>query len=833
VDDAFAVLSHCPAPCVSHFLAESEVRELAAQSRDERLARRVQKRVQAHPVEAMKENEVNACVPRNIASMPARVAQSGDMLPPVDLVAKYKSCFAILRLTYSDFDAHSNSKRVEIFANAVHLGEGKYLLPRHMFRIQGRYFLDSECELTLLVYRSNGVNAAVVPHALRFERSKLHPLARDGTIADVVVFDAGMSCAVIPSMAKHFVRERDLEYLVRDQHVVIVAGEVAGGVLTPTTASSMAEANTETIAYYNSEQTQIVQQAFCGMRYRVPSQTGWCGAPVFHCNKYVNAKILGVHIYGDATKTNCGAVIVTREMFSEFVSSLPDMQLPVSTSSVDTTCFTQCAAHHLTYLGDVTAAEAPFVSSRTKLVPTPFCDEPILTEHSQKTPSMRRYEFDPLVTGFMGYGGDYVAPCAQQHRDFSLSYIRAVVPDSPASVLSPLQAINDDSLTNMNLHSSAGYPHCIHGKNKTHFIKRVDDSFQFADDTFERFERSYLSDNCEVLWVTAYKDELLKPNKLVRLLSVPPFEFTILCKQYFGAYVKNFFANWKRIGHCAGVDFESEDWNVLFQQLLKVSIFGFDSDCKFWDKLLPAFVMFDCASHIEDWYRANDPDWTPEHRVIRLKLVRSMIFGVTFLRSHLVQSWRGMFSGFWLTLLLNILANMYMKGVWFSVAAPLTIRDIAFVDGCFRSFFMGDDDINSVRPDLLPIFNRITKALFYRDTFGMVVTTVDKGVDMTAHDEVTALSFCKRTTYYEDGRYLPRLEMSSICGMLRYVRVTKHHTEEEQFAENAHTALRFLYFHGPEVYARFHEFLSKSGLVLPSYSYFHNLFCSGLFLFSF
>lgn len=695
------------------------------------------------------------------------------------------------------------------YLNGLVLKGKQILVPRHFVYhcIDGapRYIFEDKSRVYSASVHHNGVS-------FRIQLSEANIMFvnnSDGTLADAVVLN--FDCAAMQSfrdITMHFLRESELNKIRLTMEGVLI-GKRDAEVLNATPL----EVNlvTESTPYSDLECSYVFNVAL-GFRYSVDSNYGDCGSALV-VTMPDRVAIAGIHVAGSSKRYSGMSTLIVREM-------LPiDARTTVRyDSDVEFKLQSAHSEHGLNL--KVTKFDDPqFVSRKTEYVKSP-----VYGLLDTKHPSEKRGNPDPLLVSVCLYGSDDVTP----HFDHTPEIIDAVAKDFPvqeARLLNMYEAVGKwQNLDGINIHTSAGYPWTGQKLNKAHLLNLDSLGNYTYDPDFEKYMLDYIEkfkkDPVMPLWTVSMKDELLKPGKLCRTFEIPPLEFTILSRMYFGAWISSCMS----VTHnfmCMCINPESMDTTVMINDLKAQSHLFLNYDFANSEKVLPTKLFYDACKAVNVWYKNNDPNWKEEDDVVRLNIIECVCSGPMIVGGLLFFVYHGMKSGWALTLIFNTLIYyLLLVYAWYELA-PLSYRSYYHFVRLVCTRHVGDDSIAAVSAEC-PWFNMCAIRDFYR-TLGITITSADKSTDLKPFVSLSECEFLKRTFRSEGKIWKPMLASLSITSMVSYVR--KGEVElESQYLCNVLTALQYAYFHGLEYYTALLKILQPSiGIVLPSYGYFDHL----------
>lgn len=374
--------------------------------------------------------------------------------------------------------------------------------------------------------------------------------------------------------------------------------------------------------------------------------------------------------------------------------------------------------------------------------------------------------------------------------------------------------------------TSSGYPFCldIKLKGKKDFFGS-DGPYEFTSvkcvalisSVEEKIKVLSKGGRLNVMFADYLKDERRKKEKVLacktRLISASPLDFLILCRMYFGDFVRFIMAN--RISNsCAiGVNPYSFEWEVLAQHMMSVGTTQIFGDFAGYDGSLCQTLEYKTLDVIENFYSNS----APEERQIRMGLFEDIINSrhVTVGPKHDVSTlyeWFGSNpSGNFLTTTLNSVCNV--------IATKYTIINIFAKDAGFthlnvpdsfvtqlvsqfadniRIITFGDDNGISVSDEFSKLVTQNSMTDAFSD-IGFVYTDEAKTGKVLDHRVLQQCSFLKRGFVFDDclKRHLAPLELGVILEMPYW---TKTSAPDGSVQSTAETALMELSLHGENVF---------------------------------
>lgn len=701
------------------------------------------------------------------------------------------------------------------YLNGIAIKGKQILVPRHFIYhcIDGapRYIYEDKSRVYTVAVHHGGVSFRV-----QLSESNIAFVKNsDGSLADAVILN--LNCAAMQSfrdISGHFLRESDLKKIrMTMEGVLIGKRESEELTATPLDLNLITEATP-----YSDQDSSYVFNVALGFNYTVKSNYGDCGSALI-ISLPDRFAIAGIHVAGSSKKYSGMSNLLFREM-------LPLEERTIVRYDTDVEFKLQSARSELGLNLKVTKFDDPqFVSRKTEYVKSP-----VFGLLDTKHPSVKKGKPDPLVISACLYGSDDITPS----YEFTNEIIESVARDFPvqeARLLDMYEALGKwQNMDGINIHTSAGYPWTGKKLNKSNLLNLDVLGNYTYDPEFEKYMATYIDkfkkDPVYPLWTVSMKDELLKPGKLCRTFEIPPLEFTILSRMYFGAWISSCMS----VTHnfmCMCINPESADTTVMINDLKAQSHLFLNYDFANSEKVLPTKFFYDACKAVNLWYRNNDPNWKEEDDIVRLNIVECVCSGPMIVGNLLFFVFHGMKSGWALTLIFNTLIYyLLLVHAWYNLA-PLPFRSYYHFSRLVTTRHVGDDGIATVSIEC-PWFNMCSIRDYYK-TLGITITSADKTNDLKPYVSLKECEFLKRTFRAEGRIWKPMLASLSITSMVSYVRRGSVELES-QYLCNVLTALQYAYFHGHAYYEALVKILQPSiGVVLPSYGYFDHLWCNEIY----
>lgn len=326
-----------------------------------------------------------------------------------------------------------------------------------------------------------------------------------------------------------------------------------------------------------------------------------------------------------------------------------------------------------------------------------------------------------------------------------------------------------------------------------------------------------------VVYADYLKDERRPIEKVVagktRLISASPLDYLIICRMYFGDFVRSAMSGRINNGMAIGMNPYSSEWSYLVEHLQSVGdncIFG---DYSAYDGSLPVAFMYKALDIIEDFYASAKCN--PQDSVVRAALFEDIVNS-----RHLcvkdgkgfIYEWNGSNpSGNFLTTLLNSICDLMLIRYAACKIAVESKKYSGYLSAStdfshhVRCIVFGDDNGISVSNEWATFLDQIS---FTREMKEIGMTYTDESKLSTndfTHRSITECSFLKRAFKYDpkSRRWDAPLEKSTIEEMCNW---TKRSSSDKDLFSTVDMALKEAAFHGEDYYNDFASRLRNATL---------------------
>lgn len=687
---------------------------------------------------------------------------------------------------------------------------------------------------------------------------------------DVVLYEMDACLPIYKDISKHFITNAGLENAIEFPALMATVDRtmipIVYRIETKVKRNDLAffySANTEKetnfwnnpnargeICENQNQDSDFVIAEATAWSYKTDTFPGMCGSAVVMLDKYAARKIVGIHSAGGSTGDGL-AQIVTEEMINQGLRVLGFNLQPaypkVDIHNTDLGCIQ--AQGNFTKLG--TIFKHPRISEKTRIVPSITHGKiyPLRTSsailNSMDPRAFRIGDTTPIRKGIEKYGNpapiidneilDRVIECVSD----IMKPLRGGVGCRVLNQFEALNGIKDDEyVARMDMLTSSGYPwNLMKGaKGKYPFIQRIPNSFDYEivsdelqEKVLERMALARKGIRVPSLWIDTQKDERRDFIKVfegkTRVFTIPPLDFTIVCRQLFGAFNSAFYKNRLSYFSAVGIDPASIEWSVLLNKMETNSTIGFGGDFSGWDgNLSPQFMMGVCEI-INNWY-----DDEEENKTARRVLFDEMIHTPQCAGNEVYFTHIGNPSGNPLTVIINTIVHKMDFLYAYFKRVPSDLNSLKKFAENIVLFIYGDDGICSIKKSMLPYFN--PQILFEEMKLLNLDYTNSKKDGPACIEPVRNLTFLKRGFREDDcGRIHAIMDIQTITELTNWTRECADLTIEQASIDNLNDSLSFMYSYGKDMFEK-HRNKIKEKLPLQfhqelnDYAYYHKNFLS-------
>lgn len=567
--------------------------------------------------------------------------------------------------------------------------------------------------------------------------------------------------------------------------------------------------------------------------YRVNTQAGQCGLPLFGLLQDKRVKVIGIHSLGVPRGGLGMSVPLTKELFDSFVMVMPDLEQQAVFQS-DVSPRTQIPSG-LVVLG---RKDKPiFQPIKSGFQRSPLFgmfgeveeDQSVLSFEDSR---LRGNGTRPGIYGIASYIYDtkYFEPdllneCAQDVGKFLRSFPDA---DLYGRILTDSEMINGTNLPHLghfDLSTSPGFPwkDMRKAKGKYDYFQLEGSDIVWADTPVARqlkeavqYREQEAEKGCRVesYWVDNLKDEILPLAKVreskTRVFVNGPLDHTLLCRKYMGGFLGHMMRNRVENFTGPGIVESGPDWDLLYRRLSEKGNNIIDGDHKTWDKHLPAQLMWMVKDVMDIFYGSESS--------VRDILLHEIIWTVCMFGDAVYMKRAGNVSGCYGTtsIINNVSHLILLTYMWKKAMINSGNLDKQSWSAMTHELYMnvfGDDHILAVSDKMAPFFNmQILEKMFAE--YNMVYTTSRKGEILSGFSSLSTCTYLKRTFGHFENRVIGLRTVPEIMAIMNWCR--KGNLKELLQMSSTMVCLE-LWKHGRETYD---EQVGRLDLALRSKEFF-------------
>lgn len=296
--------------------------------------------------------------------------------------------------------------------------------------------------------------------------------------------------------------------------------------------------------------------------------------------------------------------------------------------------------------------------------------------------------------------------------------------------------------------------------------------------------------------VMCLKDELRDKDRVrkgkTRLFCVSSLVQVIVMKMYIGPVISYIKDHLLATTSSVGINPHCREWKDLYNLITKFDNYMAEDKERFDLGVLNIFAKV-VGHYYCEWYKAMEGDemWNILQGIGSMLTAPIMVIG-----SHMYMWPNGVPSGMWATSSFDTqVSECYVQTSWKALVPKSLKRKDHLVAALY-----GDDDSEGVSDEAGVYYDMLTRHEFFKKTFAINTTDPDKGELTRRFVKMEDMSFLGRkfVPFHRGGHeyILPKLDWSSIIGMLAYTRKSKDKTPAESISQNMETALRELVYYG-------------------------------------
>lgn len=504
---------------------------------------------------------------------------------------------------------------------------------------------------------------------------------------------------------------------------------------------------------YDGPLDMIAQRNY--YEYCFDTKPGYCGSILFRQDKSCSAKIVGMHVAGGYTESYCIAAAICRERIEEMIKTFglrSQCALPLDVYKADTKHVdTKYVA--LGGIGRVTSGVTdPYES---KITPSPMYGwdgEPI------KKPAM----LSGIIDGV--HVRDKAREKLKQNQvhqvnKTNLNLASAIVSHNVEAAAEGVDrsvwtleqsAFGDDKFSYcdaVDMDTSSGMPwknFAGRKKGKKAFLNKTTRFIRddLRDACNERSEAAQNNERVTTIWSDHYKDECRLAStgkwKKPRLFSGAPLDYTLVVRQFFGAFCAAVMKGRIRNGVAVGINPFGAEWGFLAQHLATYSDDIFCGDFSNFDGSLHSEVLWKVCEMINLWY-------DDEHNNVREVLFEDIVNAVHLSQNQMYVMDHGNPSGNPLTAILNSLYQLVALN-YVLLQQGISVADLRRK---FTFVTYGDDNICAVNGGIKTLeLEKLTEG--FKTELNMILTSSDK-TGQISYIKIEEADFLSRSFRCEDG----------------------------------------------------------------------------------
>lgn len=558
-------------------------------------------------------------------------------------------------------------------------------------------------------------------------------------------------------------------------------------------------------------------------KYSADTKAGYCGSALLVDGTYYNDRtICGLHIAGAPGRREGMATIVTREMVEKAVKALRTIRdkfedtMPFALSQGGEFVFSKVS----TFSAIGKLDKAVHISPYTRLY-----DVPSTFGFLGETP------FRPaFLRPFKNANGELVLPMEHAldrygtevkrvDRDWlDLAVHIALKPTFEATRTCTRNILTFDEsvvgvpamkLNGIPRGTSAGFPYIFDvkiGGKKDFFGDGVDYDLdtdrcrELRERVQTLIEAAERGERYAHVFTDFLKDEELPVAKVMegrtRLISAAPLDYTIVWRQYFGAFSSALMRNHTVIGMAPGINVY-QDWGVLREHLKKKGLKVFDGDFKAFDASEQPDVHKAILKKVNEWYN-DGPVNARVREVLFMDLYNSRHIGGDGRDQSWVYEWaKSLPSGHPFTTTVNSIYSLVcLVGAYIELTGDLTgfwtyVSPVTY----------GDDNAVNVADEAASVYNQVTVSHALKHVFHMDYTPGRKDGVWVPTCGIEDISFLKRGFRLAETGWVAPLEVSSV--LFSCYRFKNRRREKEEIPRLLEKMLEELALHPQEIWDQY------------------------------
>lgn len=544
-----------------------------------------------------------------------------------------------------------------------------------------------------------------------------------------------------------------------------------------------------------------------GIYYSAPTEVGDCGSVLLTLDpRFKRPSIIGIHTAGFISK-NSGK---TRQAIGNFICKSDIVKLKNDIGSSNLVEDFNVESVEVQGFNALYSSPQPQMPNKSKLKKSPFYNR--LWHESRDEPSILHpfvndegVYIDPAFLARSGYSHDEVYI---DERIFSVSSVHVanlvLTKDKPPP-WKPRLFTYEEAVAGINgipyadgicRSTSPGYPYCLETKNQKKSWFGTDGPYTFNSPKAVKLKDKIMSTLSDIksgkrmgcIYVDYLKDQRRPKEKVKigknRIFAAASMDFLILCKMYFGDFIRNICENRIINGSATGINVYDE-WDVLVKYLIGTSKDARKftaGDYAKYDGKIPVRVGYEVLGIIEKFYYNSTDQDIYIRKILWLEIVNSFHIA----DGKVYEFVGGNPSGQPLTTIFNSIANLLMISYvgacnWVESGGDLKLYSKVF-SVCRFSVF-GDDNLIAYPEEYDFIFGQQKLEKTMPLYVGMEYTNESKSEEALNARDITEVSFLKRGFRYDHGRWMCPLEIKTIEETLYWEKTTSFESEMKERIE--------------------------------------------------
>ncbi|QBL75904.1 putative non-structural polyprotein [Solenopsis invicta virus 13] len=536
-----------------------------------------------------------------------------------------------------------------------------------------------------------------------------------------------------------------------------------------------------------------------GLKYKLNTVAGDCGAPLIINETQVLRKIAGIHVAGSKDGSAFSESITQKDLERAFVHVGPsdkiifdpdltpnltkfqaDLQMGAFYSRKEIVEAFGLPAENFSFVGN--CSNAVFVSGKTTLRPSIIHDK--VTQHTTKPCVLYHPEVDMYKKNLQ--------KCATKTPYIEGPLLDAAVNDVKrvlfantdrrlARILTDEEAIqgspDSEYIGPICRTTSPGYPWVLEKKANTKGKQGWlgADEYTYTPElkaaVDRRIELAQKGMRVPVVWTDTLKDERRPIEKVdslkTRVFAHGPVDFTIAFRKYFLGFIAHIMENRIDNEQSIGTNVYSRDWARTAKKLLEKGGKVIAGDFSTFDGTLNAGILAKFAEVVNEWY-----DDGPENALVRYCFMLEIFNSVHLVGNLFYQMNHSQPSGNPATTILNSFYNSVSMRMVFALCAKAAGKPFSMAEYnkyCVMVSY-GDDNVLGISDAIIEWFNQQSITDAYA-VIGMIYTDEAKtGEAAPPFRKINEVGYLKRNFIKRGNRWYAPLDLGTILEMCNWMR---------------------------------------------------------------